>query len=94
MTTEKRELGVADTKKVTVTGEGERLFSEVIDHMERSLQSKGRQTGGQRSRQADIPAGVSVHFLCFPYLSLFVSSSALHSEQGFQGHLASCKAWA
>lgn len=23
----------------------------------------------------------------------FVSSSALHSEQGFQGHLAGCKAW-
>lgn len=95
MTTEKgSDLEVVDTKKMTVSGEGEWLFSEAIDHMERSLQPKSRQTGGQRNRQADIPAGVSLHFLCFPYLSLFVSSSALRSEQAFQGHLAGCKTWA
>ena len=52
-----------------------------------------RQTERQERRQADKLAGITPHCLCFPYLSLFVSSSALHSEQGFQGRLAGYETW-
>lgn len=60
-----------------------------------------RQTHRQENRQAEKPIDPSHRCLCFPYLNVCVcarvyvcvSSSALHSEQGFQGHLAGCRAW-
>lgn len=82
------DLEVADGEKMTVPGEGERLFSEVHWSCGEVITAKG-------DRQTDRWTGwsFSSFLLSVSLIFLFVSKSALHSEQGFQGHLAGLEAW-
>lgn len=63
-----------------------------IDHTERLLKPRERDRK-TNEQHADNSAGLSLSLRAprSRYLSRSASSSALHSERGFQGHLADCE---